>query len=135
MGSVQSYIECPVCKSEDCWTDFDYKFVVKLRKSTPNTFKKKTFIIEAIRYTGDNGAELNKWSDGKVVESPVLEPTNYNPTGAYVQIHPSIKGADAKMFMPTTAIVGDWICKGSEGNFYSCKNDVFEAQYEKIEEE
>jgi DNA-directed RNA polymerase subunit RPC12/RpoP len=25
MGSVQSYIECPNCKSENCWTDYDYK--------------------------------------------------------------------------------------------------------------
>ena len=28
---------------------------------------------------------------------------------------------------------GDWIIKGIEGEFYSCKPDIFEATYEKVE--
>lgn len=27
---------------------------------------------------------------------------------------------------------GDWIIKGSKGEFYPCKPDIFEATYEKI---
>ena len=28
--------------------------------------------------------------------------------------------------------VGDWIIKGVQGEFYPCKNDIFEATYEEV---
>lgn len=103
-------------------------FVVQLRKSPANTFRKKPLTIEAMQYTGNNGATLNKWSGGKVIESPVLEPTDDNPTGEYVQI----KTIDTdKSF--ATAVVGDWVCKGIKGEFHPCKNEIFEESYEKAE--
>lgn len=30
---------------------------------------------------------------------------------------------------------GDWIIKGIKGEFYPCKPDIFEATYEKVEED
>lgn len=30
---------------------------------------------------------------------------------------------------------GDWIIRGVEGEYYPCKPDIFEATYEKVEEE
>lgn len=89
-------------------------------------FRKKPVEILAVRFNGYNGISLNKWSDGAVVPSPVLERTKANPTGEYLQI----KTLEGTM----TAIVGDWIIRGVKGEFYPCKPDIFEATYEKVED-
>lgn len=87
-------------------------------------FRKKP--IEAIQYTGRNGSEIRAWSNGLIIESPVCEPSEKNPTGYYVQI----KNSNGW----TTAIVGDWIIfEASTGNFLSCKDQVFKAIYEAAE--
>lgn len=87
-------------------------------------FRKKPVVIEAVQYTGHNGYEIEAWSKGAVVESPVLEPRSDNPTGAYVQI----KTLEGTM----TGIVGDWIIRGVKNEMYPCKPDVFEATYEPV---
>lgn len=89
-------------------------------------YRKKPVVIEAIQYTG-NGFEINQWSKGVVVESPVLEPSKENPTGEYLQIH-TLEGT-------MIGIVGDYIIKGIKGEFYPCKPDIFEQTYEKEEED
>jgi len=89
-------------------------------------YRKKPVVIDTIQYTGKNGWEIRNWSSDKVIESPVLEPTQDNPTGEYLQID-TLEGW-------MTAIVGDWIIRGVKGEFYPCKPDIFEATYEKVEE-
>jgi len=85
-------------------------------------FKKKPVEIEAIQYTGKNDFEIGKWSNDLVYPSPVLEPSENNPSGSYLQI----KTLEDVM----TAIVGDWIIKGVKGEFYPCKNDIFLMTYD-----
>jgi len=85
---------------------------------------KKPVVVEAIKYTGSNGFELKTWSDGAVYESPVSEPTKANPTGAYVQVK-TLEGI-------MTGIVGDFIIKGVNGEFYPCKPDIFDKTYEEV---
>jgi len=90
-------------------------------------FRKKPVIIEAIKYNGKNYFEISKWtkdSKKQIVESPVLEPSDNNPTGAYLQIK-TLEGV-------MTAIVGDWIIKGVSDEFYPCKPEIFEKTYEKV---
>ena len=87
-------------------------------------FRKKPVVIEAIQYNGD-GNELYHWSNGAIVESPVLEPSENNPSGDYVQI----KTLEGTMIGNR----GDWIIKGVSGEFYPCKPDIFEKTYEKVE--
>jgi hypothetical protein len=87
-------------------------------------FRKKPVVIDAEQYTGGNGWAINKWSNGVAVESPVCEPTENNPTGSYLQI----KTLEGTMI----GIVGDWIIKGVSGEFYPCKNDIFEKTYEEV---
>jgi uncharacterized protein affecting Mg2+/Co2+ transport len=87
-------------------------------------FRKKPVVIEAIQYHG-NGEELRLWSNGIVVESPVLEPSEDDPSGEYVQIQ-TLEGC----------MIGnkfDWIIKGVNGEFYPCKPDIFEKTYEKVD--
>lgn len=88
-------------------------------------YRKKPVVIEAIQYTGSNGWVLKQWSNGEVYSSPVLEPTENNPTGEYVQIK-TLEGV-------MTGIVGDYIIKGVKGEFYPIKEDIFLKTYEKVE--
>jgi len=68
-------------------------------------------IVEAIQYTGSNGWELRRWSGGKIIESPVLEPTPNNPTGEYVQVQ-------TKDGTVVCANKGTWIIKDTDGTFF-----------------
>lgn len=91
--------------------------------------RKKPVVIEAVQYTVSNGHDIERWArseDGirNIVVSPVLEPSEDNPTGKYLQIH-TLEGT-------MTAIPGMWIIKGVKGEFYACKHDVFEMTYEKL---
>jgi hypothetical protein len=43
-------------------------------------------VVEAYIYTTDKERFLKEWSNGKIYASPVLEPTEDNPRGYYVQI-------------------------------------------------
>jgi len=85
-------------------------------------FRKRPVVIEAIQYTAESSFKIRQWANGKVVESPVLEPTPDNPTGQYLQIH-ALGGT-------VIACIGDWIIKGVNGEFYPCKPDIFEKTYE-----
>jgi len=98
-------------------------------------FKKKPVEIEAIQYTGKNDFQIanwsndlvspiSKWSNDLVSPSPVLEPSENNQSGSYLQI----KTSEGVM----TAIVGDWIIKGEKGEFYPCKNEVFLMTYDVV---
>jgi len=88
-------------------------------------FKKKPVVIEAIQYTGHNGHEIKQFSNDLIIESPVLEPSEDNPTGAYLQI----KTLEGIMI----GKVNDWIIKGINCEFYPCKPDIFEKTYEAAE--
>lgn len=87
-------------------------------------FRKRPVVIEAIQYTAKSSFQIRQWANGKAVESPVLEPTQDNPTGQYLQIH-TLEGT-------MCANIGDWIIKGVNGEFYPCKPDIFEKTYEAV---
>jgi len=94
-------------------------------KNMIQKFKKKPVVIEAIQYTGHNGHEIKQFSNDLIIESPVLEPSEDNPTGAYLQI----KTLEGIMI----GKVNDWIIKGINCEFYPCKPDIFEKTYEAAE--
>lgn len=87
-------------------------------------FRKKPVVIEAIQYTGNNGLEINMFAP-VAIQSPVLEPTDDNPTGAYIQIQ-TLEGC-------MIGRVDDWVIKGVNGEFYPCKPDIFAKTYEPAE--
>ncbi len=76
-------------------------------------FKSKVVEIDAVQYTGKNQNEIADFYPGAA--------------GAF--------GSDA-IFIETLegtmqASPGDWIIKGTEGEFYPCKPSVFERKYER----
>lgn len=80
-------------------------------------------IFDFHQYTGHNAHLLHKLSNGCIIESPVCEPTDDNPTGAYVQIFN--KG------VTEIAKVGDWIVK-KRGNYLSFPDTFVKKYFELI---
>lgn len=80
-------------------------------------YRKKPIVVEAIRWTGKNQTEIDKFCGMKVVW-----------------------GKNNKAFLVLTregtklATMGDYIIKGVNGEFYPCKPDIFEKTYERVDE-
>ena len=91
-------------------------------------FRTKPVIKEAVQLLWPNWNEIcdfvgvGKLTDGK--------PEGFNPKGDVYTIGLYIPTLEGLM----EAVEGDWIIKGLRGEFYSCKPDIFEATYEKVEE-
>ena len=81
------------------------------------TFRKKPVVIEAVQFDGseDSFGELSTFTDYTIK----------NPEGDKLVI-PTLEG-DHEVSK------GDWVIKGVKGEFYPCKNDIFEMTYEEVE--
>jgi hypothetical protein len=80
-------------------------------------YRKKPVVITAIQWTGGNANEIQKF-----VENGLM----FKPDG-----HIAIQTLEG----PLHADFGDWIIRGIKNEFYPCKPDIFEATYEKVENE
>ena len=76
-------------------------------------YRKKPIVIEAVRWTGDNLSEIQRFY--KFDEILVGDTIKIN----------TLEGI-------MTANKGDWIIKGVKGEFYPCKPDIFEATYDEF---
>lgn len=94
------------------YNDIGQRFLLNSDSSSVET----AIIVEAVQYTGKNGRYLAKWSCNSVVESPVLEPTADNVSGAYVQLKLDTSG------------VGMWVVKFRD-EFYICSDEEFAKHY------
>ena len=79
-------------------------------------FRKKPVVIQAMQLTEDinNLLVIKGWCNAK-------------------------SGADGSLKIETlegvmTAVTGDWIIKGVNGEFYPCKPDIFEKTYELVKD-
>ena len=89
-------------------------------------FRGRHAIVEARHFTGGvSSREIEKWSLGSVVPSPVLEPTKDNPMGEYLQFPRSSS---------RSAIVGDWVIRSPYGVYYALHPTVFHQTYEAARE-
>jgi hypothetical protein len=76
-------------------------------------YRKKPVVIEAVQWTGDNGAEMHTFCPSAMATAAKNSPI-------YI---PTLEGE-------MTAQVGDWIIRGVKGEYYPCKPDIFAATYE-----
>lgn len=88
-------------------------------------FRKKPVVVEAVQFTGHNVQEIQEFTKGKGTGYTVISIW----TGEYSKI--SIGTLEG----PITAIPQDWIIKGTKGEFYPCKPDIFAEVYELVMEE
>jgi hypothetical protein len=83
-------------------------------------YRKKPVVIEAIQFDGNNQKDVLKFIGRNIFRIP----EDY-----YLdEIIISTLGGDMK------AGIGDWIIKGIKGEFYPCKEEIFLATYEPVEE-
>lgn len=85
-------------------------------------YRKKPVEVDAVRWTGDNVAELHDFA------------------GAYFDtIDPADRGDDpdndAQVFDRLHSVwvpfgAGDWVVRGVQNEYYPCKADVFASTYE-----
>jgi len=81
-------------------------------------FRKKPVVIEAVQWTGENKDEVL----GFAVNNAMLF-----PEGLRVRTLESAFGESL------LADPGDWIIKGTKGEFYPCKPDIFATTYDPVE--
>lgn len=108
-----------------------------IKEEKMKKYRKKPVVIEAIRIPLHRS------------EQQIMEVIGHIP-GVYVEFGPSIghrsKGglctADIRpwVIIPTLegevmASPGDYIIKGVEGEFYSCKSNIFDQTYEEVTDE
>lgn len=94
-------------------------------------YKKKPVVVDAFLWTGaPTQPEDPEWMieairKGIVVIKKTMDPLT--PKGVIMTIN-TLEGV-------MKAELGDYIIKGVKGELYPCKPDIFEATYEKVEEE
>ena len=86
-------------------------------------YRKRPVVINAIQWAG-RMADLDPlFQDGTTKRDRVFMTL---ATGAL-----QIKTLEGTMECP----IGSWVIKGVEGELYPCRNDIFHATYERVEEE
>lgn len=75
--------------------------------------RKKPVEVEGEKITPINIDELAKWCEGKVNSATI---------GSFIEIY-TLEGT-------MKAYVGDWIIKGVNGEFYPCKDSIFNKTYD-----
>lgn len=83
-----------------------------------NKYRKKPVVIEAVQWTGDNLEEVMNFLQQRSA-------FKHNNSGV------EIRTLEGSLY----ASSGDYVIKGIQGEFYPCKPSIFEATYEKVEEE
>lgn len=86
-------------------------------------YTKKPVAIQAIQYTGLNGDDILAFGGEFVQECETLNPTEKNPMGCFFTVDTG--------FGFIVGIVGDYLIKGVEGEYYTCKASIFEKTYNK----
>lgn len=85
-------------------------------------YRKKPVVIEAFRFDGRILDTPQWYRDAcRQVHVPFVD-----DLGDHAEIH-TLEGV-------MTARIGDWVIKGVKGELYPCKDDIFQATYEKDEE-
>jgi hypothetical protein len=83
-------------------------------------YYKKPIPVEVVQFTGtlDNSKFLEEWSNGKVSASVGNE-------GGHAVVIETLEGDMRPRY-------GDYVVKGSEGEFWFVKKSIFEKTYEEI---
>lgn len=94
------------------------------------TYRKKPVIIEAVQWTGSNPCEIQEFA-GSAAKITKYAPA-IDDAGVFVgfversRLELSIQTLEGEM----KAAIGDYIIKGVNGEFYPCKEEIFEKTYD-----
>ena len=82
-------------------------------------FRKRPVVVEARQFSAESCADICQWMG--------IEHNDVGRCGLDTPL--IIHTLEGELF----AQVGDWIIKGTQGEFYPCKPDIFAATYEPAE--
>ena len=89
-------------------------------------YKKKPVTIDAVQYKDGNFEPvLRLFPESFDWKAKIIEKNGTGESAKWQVEIPTLEGV-------ITASDGDWIIKGVKGEFYPCKNDIFEMTYEKV---
>lgn len=92
-------------------------------------YKKKPVVIEAIRWNGSNMNEIENFMGEFFLGYEVLSDAAWEVSKGIPFTEIRIKTIDSV----AKAVNGDYIIKGTQGEFYPCKPDIFELTYERVD--
>lgn len=84
-------------------------------------YRKRPVVIDAIQIT--TGMDQPDWLDDAILSDKI----KYHATNAG-ELSITIKTLEGLMIGNN----GDWIIRGVNGEFYPCKDDIFQKTYEKV---
>ena len=93
-----------------------------LWSSIVNNYRKKPVEVQAIQLALGNAGEVAVWCGGVVVEE--IDPEDDNVRYVAVNI-PTLEGV-------MRASEDDYVIKGTKGEFYPCKPDIFADIYDLV---
>ena len=88
-----------------------------MEKSVVRKFRKRPVTIEAMQITsGESVLSIAEW-----IDSPQTGYSTNPPTVWIETLEGRMEGS-----------IGDWVIKGTEGEFYPCKPDIFNKIYQEV---
>lgn len=87
-------------------------------------YRKKPVVIDAWLFNNRSDNEPPNWLRELEGTKIKVHATRYG-NATFIYVH-TLEGV-------MTALPGDWIIRGVQGEIYPCKPDIFEATYEKVE--
>ena len=78
-------------------------------------YKKKPVVISALRFDGENVDDILEWTDGASLYEANTDELFIVTLEGDMLVGP-----------------GDFVIRGVAGEFYPCKNDIFEKTYEAV---
>lgn len=94
--------------------------------STPITARKKPVEIQAMQWTGDNEADLADFTGSRFAALDSADRANCDDPEATGQVFDELHSTWVLTY------TGDWIIRGVKGEFYPCRDEVFQETYEQV---
>jgi hypothetical protein len=95
--------------------------------SKPLWYRKRPIEVEAVQWTGSNAAQMNHFAASHFAVLDEPDRATCDDPDATAQVYDALHST----WVPVQT--DDWIVQGVHGEFYPCRNDVFEITYEPVE--
>ena len=99
-----------------------------MNETAPTKYRKKPVVIEAMRLTETNAAEVKRWVESFYRGRVLMRGGPGGGSRGATLIIKTLEGDHA-------ASVGDQVIRGVQDEAYPCKPDIFEATYEAVNTE
>jgi len=89
----------------------------------PKKYRSIPTVVEAMRFTEEDAPDVVAWANGKVDYTEPADREDDAIGGVFDDLHSSW----------ISVYPGQWIIKGTKGEFYPCDPEVFAQKYEEVQ--